>query len=149
MLLVSDPETYALAFTRERAAMDPLELRRDVYAQMWLHLYSFGYETGQYTEALLQSSDGAESLFDTEHVRRHWAKHRLAWMSDANPKTRRFARILDDGYHRVLAAGPVADPPPYQSMNADVPGDRLVLGRLAMGVAVLVAAGWLAGRRRS
>ncbi|MEV7629221.1 DUF6082 family protein [Actinoplanes sp. NPDC089786] len=129
LLLASDPETYAHAFTRERAAMHPSELRRDVYAQMWLQFFSFAYETGHFTESDIRSPEG-ESLFSTEALRSHWAGHRDGWMSSPNSKARRFAHILDDVYHEVLAADPPPDPEPYSS-KGNASDRRHDVGRLA------------------
>ncbi|MEV6637332.1 DUF6082 family protein [Actinoplanes sp. NPDC051470] len=98
LLLASDPETYAHAFTRERAAMHPSELRRDVYAQMWLQSFSFAYETGHFTESDIRSPEG-ESLFSTEALRSHWAGHRDGWMSSPNSKARRFAEAGEPAEH--------------------------------------------------
>jgi len=146
LLLNSDPETYARAFSPRRARMDAQELRRDVYAQMWLQFLSFAYETGHYAESHLRSGEG-ESLFSTECLRSHWAEHRDEWMSSPDSKARRFALILDDVYRKVIAVGPPPDAEPSQLAKSNASDRRPAVGYLA-AAAVLVVTGWMVGRRK-
>lgn len=147
-LAADDPDTYGLMFGPAAAAKSPVELRRRFFCLMLLNYLRMSFENGTYSEAHLRA-EALPKHFANATAREHWSLSRRQWLEDIGSRAyRRFARIVDDEYHRAVMAGPPTAERIAGSRAVTAPPRRGPTWKAAVAVAVGSAAiGWLLGRR--
>jgi hypothetical protein len=79
--------------------------QRFLYTNLIMNYLRMGYEIGAFTGSAFHGV--LVDIFSGEEGRRYWALGRSAWFMQADSRLlRRFVRIVDDEYHRAVAAGP-------------------------------------------
>lgn len=132
---------WGLAIPAESAA-----IREYLYIHMWTSFQAGNYAVGEITASAVRKQVRSE-LFNSAAGRRYWASIRQNVLSTNEGKYRRFAQIVDDEYHKILASNtPVASPVKITNrVNSSPSPVRGELRQLVL-VGVALAAGALAGR---
>jgi hypothetical protein len=133
-------------------ASDYDSLRKYNFVHMWVSYWAGRYMLHEMSETEVQSA-AARELFNGRAGRDYWSAIRTTLLQSSKGKTLRFAKILDEEYHKAEAGGP---PSGGISFASNTPTRGQGVGnenRLAQaGVAICIAAigitiGRLAGRR--
>lgn len=89
---------------RTPAEQDTDRIRQHLYANMWVYYWLMQYEIGRLTEANLRALLSFE-LFNGEVGRRYWASTGETFAVMRGRRTKRFFRIVEEEYRKVLASG--------------------------------------------
>lgn len=119
---------------------DSARIREHLYIHMWASFWAGNYAVRELNARTLRRIARSE-LFNSRAGRAYWAAVRENVLSINERKYRRFARIVDKEYQKIIASGlPVADPvtivdyPP-----SDRSHQRLDINNLAMvGIILLI-----------
>ena len=128
---------------------ESVRIRDHLYIHMWATFWAGNYVVGELNAVAVREVAKAE-LFSSKAGRTYWATVRERVLSTNQGKYRRFARIVDEEYQKVISSNvPVADPIRITNYANDSTTHRKAgLRRFALVGATLIT-GAQAGRKLS
>ncbi|MGP0022300.1 MAG: DUF6082 family protein [Streptosporangiaceae bacterium] len=152
LFLTVDQKAKFLFPARSRVLPIPAEsarIRDHLYIHMWATFWAGNYAVGELNAAAVRGV-ATEELFSSTAGRAYWAVVRERILSTTEGKYRRFARIVDEEYQRVIASNvPVADPVRITNYANDSTTQRRARLRRFTLVSATLITGALAGRKLS